>query len=402
MKCRRCKKRKAEQGKRTCSACNKCVNCDQPHLPGRKVCAECAKLCSRCFKNPRAEKGPGSWCLSCNAANSKRWRDNNPERAREVQRNYNQTPGHKKAKREYDDRAIALDHDEKERLSADIPVEVIRPFVERMQRELTTPMDSPARGIGTTEGVDEGQSALSKACGVSEKILRQITEGTVKGITMGTADKLSLYGDFSLPEIYERAEEWALLTGNDWPIGYRTCDKSEKAQRRMSNTRYQVMSELAIGGTVNEIVRRTYPPMKTAAVRRHVKILVQRKLAQVVRPPHDGKQTVYGLTPIGAETLQQEKPPERSKNHGAKKPEKWIEELILLLRDGPKTLAFIAEVTLASEKTARKYLGVLQMDGLVTIEPRTLPAGKGRIHYYRLTVLGEERSDTFAGSLTTV
>lgn len=85
------------------------------------------------------------------------------------------------------------------KLKARIPTPVIQPFVEQMVRR-----------AGTLR-------AVAEATGVHERRLREILRGRTKSVSIPICDSLSLHAEFTLQELVERAEEWALLTGNSWP-----------------------------------------------------------------------------------------------------------------------------------------------------------------------------------------
>lgn len=56
--------------------------------------------------------------------------------------------------------------------------------------------------------------------GVDEALMFRILDGKKKSVALDTADRLATHADFTLEEIYDRAAEWALLTGDKWPKGY--------------------------------------------------------------------------------------------------------------------------------------------------------------------------------------
>lgn len=91
---------------------------------------------------------------------------------------------------------------------ADIPAEVIRPYIELAIRRLND------------EGGQGGLEKLALASGVGERRIYEIREDDKRGMALDFVDRLSSVLDFTLHEIQERTEEWALLTGARWPHDY--------------------------------------------------------------------------------------------------------------------------------------------------------------------------------------
>lgn len=105
---------------------------------------------------------------------------------------------------------------EQKKLTANIPSPVLKPYIEKLLREFGIPLDSPeVRQRGTM-----GLQALADAVDVDATVLRRVLKGQSRSVEIHTVDQISTYADFSLDELVERAEEWALLTGDPWPKGY--------------------------------------------------------------------------------------------------------------------------------------------------------------------------------------
>lgn len=169
----------------------------------------------------------------------RQWRERNPDKVKAQQDKYNHSPGGKAARAKYakTEKSKAAHqryrqsrrgqatrrraHRKKAKLkrlalSANLPAEVVRPFLERLLLEYKTPATSLAVGEPPSKGYGE----LAVATGVHRDTIRHIMDGTRKGVAIEVIDKLALHADFTLEELTDRTREWAMLTGDRWPVGY--------------------------------------------------------------------------------------------------------------------------------------------------------------------------------------
>lgn len=201
---------------RTCKGCN--LEQDIEEFPwqngglrkdGTRYRAR-ANYCKGCVREREARKRERNRARIRERNNE--WRAKNPELSRARYKRYNDTEKGKAARKRYAHsykgrvRAAANRRRQRRiaklRLTANIPTPVIRPYVERLVIEL-----------GSVK-------ALASAVDIDPKTLDRVVNGSSKSVQLDTADKLSLLGDFSLDELAYRAAEWALLTGDKWPVGY--------------------------------------------------------------------------------------------------------------------------------------------------------------------------------------
>lgn len=219
------------------------------------------KPCARCHNAPRSKSS--SYCKACNVLNYQDRCRNNPESVARARAKYNasekgraarkryqesakgkktiteyrESEGYKEHKRKYERSAKGKKKRrnweqrqreiQRRRLIANLPVAVVKPYVERVLREFGIPADSLARGLPSVKGEkmddvqDQGHREMARALGVGEDTIRNVLRGRNKSVSLSFCDKLCAFADFSLEELTDRAEEWAFLTGDSWPMGYR-------------------------------------------------------------------------------------------------------------------------------------------------------------------------------------
>lgn len=146
-------------------------------------------------------------------------RYNNSDQGRRVKEEWLQTPEGKRSRRRairnYSAKMKRARQLARLKATAAIPNAVVRPYVLAMLRRIA--VDLPE---GRPDQKWTGIGELSTSTGVSDKQLRRILNETQKMVELDVCDRLSLCEDFTLEELSQRAEEWATLTGDDWPIGY--------------------------------------------------------------------------------------------------------------------------------------------------------------------------------------
>ena len=195
--------------------------------------------------------------------NTQRWRAKNPEGRKRLDRRYNSTDaGRRRLKRaERLSRILAV---------APIPTPVVKPFVEQACREL-------ARFAGdNVKGEIPGQTQLAEATGVNQRRIYDILNNKSRSVSIDIADALCTEIGTSLPELVERAREWAVLTGDPWPHGYkldgrltarcslcsRTFLMSKNQQKRYIQGEYVFCSQSCASGFV---ARRHQAKLRQAA-----------------------------------------------------------------------------------------------------------------------------------------
>lgn len=245
--------------------------------------------CPRCKIRPRNKKS--TYCKECGAAKAREayakdpeaqrrahqsWRQQNPDKAKEAKCKYNGSARGQAKRRAYrrsskgkeiarryaesDAGKEALKRGEKRYrdkmrgLTANLPVEVVRPFVARMVK--VADAEHVSGGIrGARSRSAGGYQELARLVGVSHNVLWDIVnKKTLKSVEIKVADRLAMFGEFTLGELYERAEEWAILTHSNWPEGYyrRQRYKSAKRRRKRDNTKKAVLRLLEEEGPMNQ------------------------------------------------------------------------------------------------------------------------------------------------------
>lgn len=98
-------------------------------------------------------------------------------------------------------------------LRTGIPVEVFKPYLEWV---LTSCKQHTRTG-------EPGISVLAEWTDIDDRVFSRVLTGYegVYTVTVDVADRVCQHADFTLDELTERALEWADVTGDPWPFGYR-------------------------------------------------------------------------------------------------------------------------------------------------------------------------------------
>ena len=189
-------------------------------------------------------------CIECERAESRRrWREKRPERL-EYQRNYRKRNKGNPEFRAADNAAkrdryandptyrarrkqIARERYAKIKTGEHVPVpatngrnpEPVEPKVSEADRvwgvNLPVAVVAPVLEVvkRTYAGGVEG---MAEIIGVSDTTLSKILKpnGKKTEVSIDIADRIVLHSDFNLEDLYDRAAEWAHLTGDPWPKGY--------------------------------------------------------------------------------------------------------------------------------------------------------------------------------------
>lgn len=177
---------------------------------------------------------------------AKNWRDKNPDKVQATARRYNGSDKGKARHRRYNKsekgKAAVARYRSKPRVKAsrratdrryqrrkraewraNIPMAVVQPYVERVVRDMRT------RGNTVEE--------ICEVVGISKHVLEKVQQGRGRSVAQDFCDALALHGDFTLEEMYERAKEWALLTGDPWPVGYDYTGRNKRKSRQLDKRR---------------------------------------------------------------------------------------------------------------------------------------------------------------------
>ena len=102
---------------------------------------------------------------------------------------------------------------EEKAFSASIPVAVFRPYLEIALRQCSLYESAGGLGYSTLAGwTDVDERVFSRIMSESEEVY---------AISIDAVDRVCQKFDFTLDELTHRAFEWAELTGDPWPFGYR-------------------------------------------------------------------------------------------------------------------------------------------------------------------------------------
>lgn len=169
-------------------------------------------------------------------AYERQWRKDNPQRAKAHDDKYNHSKKGRIVRKRYEgtNKGKAAQRRYKQRikhLTADLPIEVVRPFVLRMIQ--VADAEHVSGGRMGAKSRDGAVATLAEIVGIPKHRVYDIAyRKRLKSVNIEDADRLAMHGDFTLTELYDRAEEWALLSGSSWPQGYR-----KKAKRRPPKSR---------------------------------------------------------------------------------------------------------------------------------------------------------------------
>jgi len=130
----------------------------------------------------------------------KKWKAEHPDRVLEHTRRRNAKPEQKRAQKLYRRRVRKRFLQE---ARAGIPTCIVQPYLAAM--------------VNRASG---GVVEVATRTGIPERTLQQVLKLRTKSVHYVLVDLLAQHEDFSLQELMQRAREWALLTGDDWPKGY--------------------------------------------------------------------------------------------------------------------------------------------------------------------------------------
>lgn len=238
----------AAVGERCCKRCGKRWLWTAEFWPTYKRNGETRLLgtCRECLRRKQRERAKTAAGRRKTRARRRRWRERNPgaeyehtlkynhtDKGRERTRRYNNsekgravkeaylaTPegqaSRQRALRKYRAKRKQAARLARAKLTAALPLAVVRPFVLAMLQRVAVDLPESTRVERKWMGIGE----LADLTGVSEKQLRRILNETVKMVELDVCDRLQTHEDWNLGELVSRAEEWALLTGDAWPVGY--------------------------------------------------------------------------------------------------------------------------------------------------------------------------------------
>jgi hypothetical protein len=113
---------------------------------------------------------------------------------------------------------------------ARLPVAPVKPYLEWMLRAARAQQEAErAEGVRfsdhRTHGGDNlmGYTRLAEWMGVDEATVRKLFNGAAQTVSQYAVDSLASRreAEFTLGEVVARAREWAVLTGDSWPFGYK-------------------------------------------------------------------------------------------------------------------------------------------------------------------------------------
>ncbi len=147
-------------------------------------------------------------CVGCKKARSKAYRDRDrkhPEMKRKRR-------AEKMARAMERKQAASEEQIRMKAMKTGIPVEVFKPYLEWVLQYCVQ--------YGRCE---TGVSVLAEWTDTDERVFSRVIQGAdgVYTVTVDVADRVCQHADFTLEELTERALEWAEVTGDPWPFGYR-------------------------------------------------------------------------------------------------------------------------------------------------------------------------------------
>jgi hypothetical protein len=208
-------------------------------------------ICPRCGKRPRHRNR--TYCKKCEATRARKYyrghkkqerarvadyRERHPDRVEDSRKRHRESEKGQRVRREYRLSEKGKKHHKRyaqsargrqkmqeanaryrakiRGLTAKLPTEVVQPFVIRMVKDAELRV---LHGRGRGGQQESGITRLADICGLKKEDVNNIFAARVKSVKVEVADKLAMHGDFTLMELYDRAAEWAQLTGSDWPNG---------------------------------------------------------------------------------------------------------------------------------------------------------------------------------------
>lgn len=116
--------------------------------------------------------------------------------------------------------------------TAPIPLEVAMPFlVEAMKLAKDVMLSEAAQRKSESRHYRyraeqlTGIAKLAEWAGLSVRQMSEIMKGNANTIKQVPLDAILVHTAYSLTEVVERTKEWTDLTGDPWPLGYRTAGK---------------------------------------------------------------------------------------------------------------------------------------------------------------------------------
>jgi hypothetical protein len=139
---------------------------------------------------------------------------------------------------------------------------------------------------------------LAEIVDISPDVLHDIAnKKRLRSVSVENADKLAMHGDFSLDELYERAEEWAVLTGNDWPDGYTRKRRKPKGRRRKpGQTKKRILQLLAERPSDQQMLAHQLNLRSTSGASKPLQGLIAEGKVETYYPPLERRRKMYRLT----------------------------------------------------------------------------------------------------------
>lgn len=207
--------------------------------PRRQVCPKCSRLrhinafaeyqmrgktyrrrvCNVCER--KRHRTPEARAAA--SARKARFRARHAEELREAERQRNGQPARVASRKKYEqtEKGKAAQRRYKARRKrmavARLPYEVCAPYFERLLRYMKA------------EYPDDALEVLAEWAGCPRDQLYRYTAGLRSSVPQEVMDALSLEADFTLDELIDRAREWALLTGDSWPMGKKYAPRASAA-----------------------------------------------------------------------------------------------------------------------------------------------------------------------------
>lgn len=138
----------------------------------------------------------------------------------------------------------SLSHEELDylRVVAPLPSDAIRPLVVRllaqaaphtgqMGFEYERQLRRWVRGEWWPGDDLIGVKRLAEVSSVDERVIRRVFEKDSLSMSLDTMDRLIMYTDYTLDDLMDMASEWAMLTDDPWPVGYRGVARMLKEMR---------------------------------------------------------------------------------------------------------------------------------------------------------------------------
>jgi hypothetical protein len=92
----------------------------------------------------------------------------------------------------------------------DLPAEVVRPYMDQIYDLFRITVNDHNNSFKYP-----GLNAMAKATGISDKVFRDVFNGKKQRVSLTVCDRLAIYGDFNLNDMYEDAVDYP-----GWPEKY--------------------------------------------------------------------------------------------------------------------------------------------------------------------------------------